>query len=69
MRELAQKNQKTGRRMLAFAGVLAMLQSIFIPRTIAGLQSPYSGQNRAYHKAERQRVRYARMHNRKGSHV
>ena len=60
MRELAQKNQKTGRRRLAFAGVLAMLQSIFLPRTTAGLQSPYSGQNRAYHKAERQRVRYAR---------
>ena len=72
MRELAQKNQRTGGRLLGLIAALHTIESMFRPRLearIRGIAVSSSGHNRAEHKLERQRVRYARMHNRKGSHV
>ena len=73
MRDLAQKNHRMGGRMLGLVGLLAMLLRPVRRIGSATAHRPgvayTTGQNRTAHKAERQRIRYARMHNRKGCHV
>jgi len=72
MRNLAQLNQKTRRHLGNLAALLTTLSAVFTPRvvrSINGIVGAHSGRNRAAHKVERQNVRYARMHNRKGSNA
>jgi len=72
MKNLANLNQKTRRHLNNLVTVLATLSAVFTPRavrSINGIVGAHSGCNRAAHKLERQNVRHARMHNRKGSSV